>query len=53
MYGDYDLITKIRFKKTEELEHIVFRELRRIPGVTETKTLFAAGTLSSRDDLMT
>lgn len=42
VYGDYDLLVKIRFKKTEELEDLIFREIRRIPGVSETKTLFAA-----------
>ena len=42
LYGDYDLIVKVRINKTDDLENFVFKGLRPIPGIAETKTLIAA-----------
>jgi DNA-binding Lrp family transcriptional regulator len=41
LYGDYDLIVKVRITKTDDLENFVFKGLRSISGITETKTLIA------------
>jgi DNA-binding Lrp family transcriptional regulator len=42
VYGDYDLITRIRITRPKELEDFVFTELRQIEGIAETKTLITA-----------
>lgn len=42
LFGDYDLIAKITVNNIEQLSDIVFNKIRKIHGVTETKTLTGA-----------
>lgn len=42
VYGDYDLVTRIRITRPKELEDFVLTELRKIEGIDETKTLITA-----------
>ncbi|MBC7081202.1 MAG: Lrp/AsnC ligand binding domain-containing protein [Thermoplasmatales archaeon] len=39
LFGEYDLIAKIEAKDLEELGRIVVEKIRKIDGVTDTKTL--------------
>ena len=39
LFGVYDISVKVECKGLEELTKIVIDEIRRIPGVKETKTL--------------
>jgi DNA-binding Lrp family transcriptional regulator len=39
LFGEYDLIAKIEAKDLDELSHIVIEQIRKIPGVVDTKTL--------------
>ncbi len=39
LFGVYDISVKIECESLEELTHIVIDQIRRIPGVKETKTL--------------
>ena len=39
LFGVYDISVKVECGSLEELTHIVIDEIRRIPGVRETKTL--------------
>ena len=39
LFGVYDISVKIECNSIEELTHIVIDQIRRIPGVKETKTL--------------
>ena len=40
-YGEYDLHVDVYFKTKEELDKFIFDKIRRIPGVTGTRTLIA------------
>lgn len=42
VYGDYDIVTRVRIPRPQELEDFVLTELRRIEGISETKTLITA-----------
>lgn len=48
LYGDYDLIVKIRIGRPDDLENFIFKGLRQIPGIAETKTLIAPKILEFR-----
>ncbi|MFW9831737.1 MAG: Lrp/AsnC family transcriptional regulator [Candidatus Thorarchaeota archaeon] len=43
LYGEYDLITKIKAKNPEQLDDFVFNSLRKIEGVKSTITCICAG----------
>lgn len=43
LFGEYDLIAKVTIKNLDELGDIVFNKIRKIKGVTDTKTLTGAG----------
>lgn len=40
-YGIFDVHVEVSFATMEELDHFVFQDIRRIPGVKETATLIA------------
>lgn len=42
LFGEYDLITKIKAGSFDELSEIVVENVRGLDGVTETKTLTGA-----------
>lgn len=42
LFGEYDLIVKVTVNNIDELSDIVFNRIRKIKGVTETKTLTGA-----------
>jgi len=42
LFGEYDLIAKIKVKDFEELSDVVVNKIRSIDGVIETKTLTGA-----------
>lgn len=39
LFGEYDLIVKVMIKDFDQLSDIVFNRIRKITGVTDTKTL--------------
>jgi len=39
-YGAYDLIIKANFQNIEEIDKFVFDVLRRVPGISETVTIY-------------
>ena len=39
LFGEYDLIAKVTVKNFDQLSDIVFNRIRKIKGVTDTKTL--------------
>ena len=39
LFGEYDLIAKVTVKDFDQLSDIVFNKIRKIKGVTDTKTL--------------
>ncbi|MDF1556867.1 MAG: Lrp/AsnC ligand binding domain-containing protein [ANME-2 cluster archaeon] len=43
LFGEYDLIAKVTINNLEQLGDIVFNKIRKIKGVTDTKTLTGAG----------
>lgn len=43
LFGEYDLIAKVTVNSLEELGDVVFNKIRKIKGVTDTKTLTGAG----------
>lgn len=42
LFGEYDLIAKVTVHDFDQLSDIVFNTIRKINGVTETKTLTGA-----------
>ena len=42
IYGSYDVILKLEFKSTEELDEFIFESLRRMPGIRDTLTVITA-----------
>lgn len=42
LYGDYDVLVKIRMCKPDDLESFVFNGVRSIQGIAETQTLISA-----------
>jgi DNA-binding Lrp family transcriptional regulator len=41
-YGVYDMMLTIETENIEELDHIVFNEIRKIEGIVSTTTLIGA-----------
>lgn len=41
-YGSYDLVIKVGFRTTEDLDRFIFEKIRRIEGVTETSSMIVA-----------
>lgn len=42
LFGEYDLIAKVTVNDFDQLSDVVFNKIRKINGVTETKTLTGA-----------
>jgi len=42
LYGPYDIYAKAEARTTEELEHLIMDDLRKIKGITSTTTCFFA-----------
>lgn len=39
LFGEYDIIAKIEKKDYSEIENLIVKQIRSIPGILETKTL--------------
>jgi DNA-binding Lrp family transcriptional regulator len=39
LFGDYDLIAKVEAENFDKIGKLVINRIRKIPGVTDTKTL--------------
>ncbi len=42
LYGDFDVLVKVRMTDVDDLQNFVFNGIRPIDGITETQTLIAA-----------
>ncbi|KON29502.1 hypothetical protein AC482_06345 [miscellaneous Crenarchaeota group-15 archaeon DG-45] len=42
LYGPYDMYVKIEARTSQEIQSIVFNEIRTIPGIRSTMTCFIA-----------
>jgi DNA-binding Lrp family transcriptional regulator len=41
-YGTYDLMVRVNFSETEDLDDFIFNVLRKIPGIKDTLTIIVA-----------
>jgi anthranilate phosphoribosyltransferase len=39
LFGEYDIIIKVDTKDYKELEQIIIKQIRNLPGISDTKTL--------------
>ena len=46
LFGEYDILVKIQCESIDDIGNIVIRKIRAIKGVSDTKTLISARSLS-------
>jgi DNA-binding Lrp family transcriptional regulator len=47
--GEHDLVAVIRVRRHEDLAEVVTREIAKLPGIRDTRTLIAFRAYASRD----
>jgi DNA-binding Lrp family transcriptional regulator len=45
-YGIYDICVEAQVNTLEELDHLVFDDIRKIPGITKTSTIITSRMIS-------